>query len=189
MGTSEFEAFKEAVDPTGLQDPDRLFNQYRGQVRRLSRAQEKVAGTGKATRELEREKKAGKGYETETRGQALQRLLFPKKAKPVATAEGVEEVAETAQEAPAVEVATDEAVVDTPAPTPTPTPTVVEPESPTPRAEVEPTTATGAGRRADLAERRKAEIQRITENTRQQLADILTGKKKIEMDVPSGLLQ
>jgi len=176
MGTSEFEAFKEAVDPTGLQDPDRLFNQYRGQVRRLSRTQEKAAGTGKATRELEREKKAEKGYETETRGQALQKLFFPKKAKPVATAEGVEEVAEAeiAQETPGAEVPAEEAVVDTS--TPAAAPTVVEAESPTPRAETEPTIATGAEQRVDQAEKRAGAIRRIMEGTRRRLADILKGK-------------
>ena len=188
MGTSEFEAFKETVDPTGLQDPDKLFNQYRGQVRRLSRTQEKAAGTGKATRKLEREKKAEKGYETETRGQALQRLLFPKKAKPAATAEEIEKSAkaEAAQEPPEAEVATEEAVVDTSTPAPAPAaaaaPTGGEAESPTPRAETEPTIATGAERRAEQAEKRKKELRRIAGNVRDRVAEIVTGKRKQERE-------
>ena len=177
MKTSEFEAFKEAVDPTGLQDPDKLFNQYRGQVRRLSRTQERAAGTGKATRELERQKKAEKGYETETRGQALQRLLFPKKAKPVATAEGIKEVAEAevAQETPEAEVATEEAVIDTPAPAPAPT--AVEPESQTPRADTGAATAVKADQREDQAGKRKEALRRISNRARERVAAIVTGKE------------
>ncbi len=183
MGTSEFQDWAKQFRGVSR---DLLFDNYRKEVKKFSKIQDRALAESKEQRgERQAEKLEEAGYEApQRRGAALQKLFFPKKAKPVATAEGIEEgaEAEVAQETPEAEVATEEAVVDTSTPAAAPAATVVEAESPTPRAETEPTTATGAERRADLAERRKAEIQRITKDTRQRLADILTGKQKQERE-------